>query len=70
MKPGKFKLLRGYEKKGNEFIPPGMVWAPYVPMMTEPEILTNPCREISLGMMSSRYSTRMVDGRFYQEFEW
>jgi hypothetical protein len=62
----KFKLLRGYEKKSNES---GIVWAPYVPMMSEPEILTNPCREISLGMMSSRYATRMVDGRFYQEFE-
>lgn len=76
MKLRNFKLLRGYEKKGNE---PGMVWAPYVPMMTEPEILTNnPCSEIPLGMMSSRYANRMVDRRyanrmvdrrFYQEVE-
>ena len=66
MKLGKFKLLRGYEKKDDES---GMVWVPYVPMISEPEILTNPCREIPLGMMSSRYATRMVDRRFYQEVE-
>lgn len=67
MKLRNFKLLRGYEKKGNEL---GMVWAPYVPMMTEPEILTNnPCREIPLGTMSSRYATRMVDRTFYQDIE-
>jgi hypothetical protein len=59
----KFKLLRGYEKKSNES---GIVWAPYVPMMSEPEILTNPCREIPI---STRYATRMVDRRFYQEVE-
>jgi hypothetical protein len=64
-----FKLLRGYEKKGNEFIPPGMVYAPYVPMISEPLESMNPCAEIPLGMMSSRYATRMVDGRFYQEVE-
>ena len=68
----KFKFFRGYVPisrilegiRGTTIMEAGYVYAPYIPVLLEPEPVYEPFRPNS--RITTKYATSMIDGRFYK----
>jgi len=62
------KELAAYFVGGRQIMDVGYIWAPYLPMMLEPEIINEPNPQLNT-LMRSRYARATINPNFYEPIE-